>query len=170
MRSLELSSGAAYEKHTCLLDFLETPRLQTLLTDEAADEEAVLELIARSHCEASLASFYFHISSVNHSMFLQLVQKMPHLASLGFGNLSGTLLPGISVPEFIRAFSAQWLGATEKKFPGRSFHVQMVDVELSKQVADSLTITLVPMQKDGQFITASFEPDLPQLFDYFGYK
>jgi hypothetical protein len=151
-----------------LLDFLQTPCLRSLTTYETAKEEAVLGLITRSDCAASLASFHFHSISINHSMFLHLVQKMPHLASLKFGDCNGTLLPGSSIPTFIQTLSQQWLRAAHDDHPRRTLNVRIVDQEL--EGAENITSMLTPMHKDGLFITVSSTLEVPDIisenFDY----
>ncbi|KAF7341128.1 GMC oxidoreductase [Mycena venus] len=111
-----------FQKGTSLLDFLEMPCLQSLTTRETADEEALLGLVTRSDCAASLTRLHFHSSTVNQSAFLQLTQKMPRLTSLHIEDLDGTLLPGSEnpgIPTFIHRLSDQWLKSREA-FPDAS--------------------------------------------------
>ncbi|KAJ7879032.1 hypothetical protein B0H14DRAFT_2436473 [Mycena olivaceomarginata] len=171
---LEVDSYLPSQKHTSLLDFLETPCLQNLTTHKTADPEAVLGLITRSDCGASLASLHFHsCDSIDHSMMLRIAQKMPHLTSLVIGDFAGTLLPVSSVPEFIQAFSKQWIGATrELAFPDNSRQVQVriVDELLDSQDARDITRMLHTLDKDGLFISVVPFSTLPNIiFERFDY-
>jgi hypothetical protein len=155
----------ALEKHTSLLDFLETPCLHSLTTDGTADEEAVLGLITRSDCSASLASFHFR-SSIHHDSLLDLLQRMPHLTSLKLENFDGTLLPRPSVPVFVQAFSSQWLD-TAREIPldhRQALHVRIVDEQWDEQDACDMTRQLVSNQEHGLFITVSAIPDFLDIF------
>jgi hypothetical protein len=96
-------------------------------------------------------------------MFLHLVQKMPHLASLEFGDCNGTLLPGSSIPTFIQTLSQQWLRATQDDHPRRTLNVRIVDQELDPQGAENITFMLNPMHKDGLFITVSSTLKVPNI-------
>ncbi|KAJ6501880.1 hypothetical protein C8R45DRAFT_1091808 [Mycena sanguinolenta] len=152
-----------YQPHTSLLDFLETPCLQNLTTHETADEDAVLGLITRSNCAVSLTSFRFHLSSINNSMILQVLRKMPHLTSLTLEDFDGTLLPRSSVPEFVQAFSKQWL-VMQAAFPSRqSLRVLIVDEDFSEGEAHDLTRMLETMHQDDLFITVSAYAHSPNI-------
>ncbi|KAF7341127.1 F-box domain-containing protein [Mycena venus] len=167
-----------YQKHTSLLDFLETPFLQSLATHETADEEAVLGLITRSKCTSSLVSFRLYLSSIHHGTILHLVQKIPHLTLLEIGDFNGTLLPRSSVPVFVHAFANQWLGAAQNDVaqdtvPDHSrqiLRVRIVDEQLEQQQAHGISLLLQTMQKDGLFITLSPFPPRPNIiFEDFHY-
>jgi hypothetical protein len=92
-------------------------------------------------------------------MFLHLVQKMPHLASLEFGDCNGTLFPGSS----IQTLSQQWLRAAQDDHPRRTLNVRIVDQELDPQGAENITFMLTPMHKDGLFITVSSTLEVPDI-------
>ncbi|KAJ6501907.1 hypothetical protein C8R45DRAFT_924387 [Mycena sanguinolenta] len=148
-----------YQKHTSLLGFLETPRLQNLTTHATADEEDVLSLITRSNCAASLTSFRFHSSSINHSMILHVVQKMARLSSLRIEDFNETLLPRTSLPAFVRTFAKE---ATQAELLARqSLHVWIVDQQFSEEEAHDLNIMLATMHQDGLCIMISPTPHLP---------
>ncbi|KAJ7879020.1 hypothetical protein B0H14DRAFT_1622197 [Mycena olivaceomarginata] len=163
-----------YQKHTSLLDFLETPCLQELITYKTADEAAVLGLVARSNCAASLESLNFHADSVDHSVMLRLAQKLPYLTTLVIGDFDGTLLPVSPVspvPVFIQTFSKQWIGA-RKTFPNhpRQIEVRIVDRRWSQQAVRDITPMLLTMDKDGLFFGIVPYPAFPQIiFERFGY-
>ncbi|KAJ7922511.1 hypothetical protein B0H13DRAFT_2317342 [Mycena leptocephala] len=110
------------------------------------DEEAVLGLLARSDCAASFTSFRFYRRSINCSLVLQLVQKMPHLSRLEIGNFKETLLLQFSVPGF------------------RSLSVLLVDHELK------ISRELAAVHKNGLFIEisshSSLQSIISQHFDY----
>ncbi|KAJ6522352.1 hypothetical protein DFH09DRAFT_1330635 [Mycena vulgaris] len=117
------------QHHTCLLDFLEAPRLESLTIHYTANE-AVLGLLTRSDCAASLTSFRFYPRSIDYSMVVHLVQKMPHHSWLEIGNFNETLLPRFSVPGFVHLFSKQWLeAARETDTLERTLSVLIVDHE-----------------------------------------
>ncbi|KAJ6537652.1 hypothetical protein B0H19DRAFT_1270075 [Mycena capillaripes] len=100
------------QKHSSLVDFLETPCLQTLATHDTTDKESVLGLVTRSDCATFLKSFHFHSSSINQSAILQ---KMPRLMSLRIGHFNETLLTqSFSLPAFISTFWSQWLKQKEE--------------------------------------------------------
>ncbi|KAJ7319301.1 hypothetical protein DFH08DRAFT_390379 [Mycena albidolilacea] len=161
-----------HQKHTSLLDFLETPCLQQLVTHKTADEAAVLGLVARSNCAASLESLNFHADSVDHSLMLRLAQKLPYLTTLVIGDFDGTLLPVSPVPAFIQTFSKQWIGA-RKIFPNhpRQIEVRIVDKRLSLQAVRDITPMLLTIDKDGLFFGIVPFPAFPQIiferFDYY---
>jgi hypothetical protein len=163
---------ATYEKHTSLLDFLDTPCLRSLTTDQTADEEEILALIARSDCAVSLMSFHFHSSWIHQDNILHLVQKMPHLTSLTVSDFDGSLHPWSSVPTIIQALSTQWLGAAQEALPRqarRSLRVQIVDQALDPKDADDITHILAPMHTDGLFMTVSSQLNLRDIWDKFDY-
>jgi hypothetical protein len=163
---------ATYEKHTSLLDFLDTPCLRSLTTDQTADEEEILALIARSDCAVSLMSFHFHSSWIHQDNILHLVQKMPHLTSLTVSDFDGSLHPWSSVPTIIQALSTQWLGAAQEALPHqarRSLRVQIVDQALDPKDADDITHILAPMHTDGLFMTVSSQLNLRDIWDKFDY-
>ncbi|KAJ7745498.1 hypothetical protein B0H14DRAFT_2986215 [Mycena olivaceomarginata] len=150
--------------HTSLLDFLYTPSLRTLTTHDTADEQAVLGLITRSDCAASLTSLRFYSIPINESMALHLLKKMRHLTSLDFGDFQGTLLPVSSVPAFIQTFSRQWLHTAQDDHSLRSFRVTIADQDLNPQDEKKINCMLAPMHKDGLFVTVTSTPNFPEIF------
>ncbi|KAK7039619.1 hypothetical protein R3P38DRAFT_2900753, partial [Favolaschia claudopus] len=76
-----------YQKRTSVLDFLETPSLQSLAVYQTADVEAVLGLVTRSNCASSLTLLHLYSNSIDHDMALHLTEKMPSLTSLELGDL-----------------------------------------------------------------------------------
>ncbi|KAJ7745495.1 hypothetical protein B0H14DRAFT_3897495 [Mycena olivaceomarginata] len=136
-----------HQKHTSLLDFLETPCLQQLATHKTADEAAVLGLVARSNCSASLESLNFHADSVDHSLMLRLAQKLPYLTTLVIGDFDGTLLPVSPI------------------------EVRIVDKRWSLQAVRDIAPMLLTMDKDGLFFRIVPFPAFPQIiferFDYY---
>ncbi|KAF8122344.1 hypothetical protein K438DRAFT_1896772 [Mycena galopus ATCC 62051] len=159
----------AHQKHTSLLDFLETPCLRKLVTYKTANVEEVLGLIARSNCATSLESFYFHSSPVHYNLVPQVLRRMPHLTSLEFGDLDGTLLA--SVPNFVQAVSNQWLSAMQETHPDGDWpnlHVRIVDAQMEEEHADEVTGMLDARHEDGLFITVAPTTDLSEcLYDAF---
>ncbi|KAJ7879017.1 hypothetical protein B0H14DRAFT_2710213 [Mycena olivaceomarginata] len=150
--------------HTSLLDFLYTPSLRTLTTHDTADEQAILGLITRSDCAASLTSLRFYSIPINESMALHLLKKMPHLTSLDFGDFQGTLLPVSSVPAFIQTFSKQWLRTAQDDHSPRSLRVTIADQDLNPQDEKKINFMLAPMHKDGLFVTVTPTPNFPEIF------
>ncbi|KAJ7739592.1 hypothetical protein B0H16DRAFT_1568538, partial [Mycena metata] len=96
-------------KRPFLLDFLETPALQSLTIRETADETGVAALITRSNCAAFLTTLRFHSSAteIAQDAMLRLVAKLPQLAWLEIADFNGTLLP-LALPTFIRTLASQW--------------------------------------------------------------
>ncbi|KAJ6488357.1 hypothetical protein DFH09DRAFT_379967 [Mycena vulgaris] len=155
------------QHHTSLLDFLKAPRLESLTIHYTANEEAVLGLLTRSDCAASLTSFRFYLRSIDYSMVLHLVQQMPHLSRLEIGDFNETLLQRSSLPAFLHLFSKQWLeAARETDTLDRSLSVLIVDHEFSHDIS----LELAAMHKDGLFIEissrSSWESIILQPFNY----
>ncbi|KAF7341133.1 hypothetical protein MVEN_01847700 [Mycena venus] len=139
-----------YQKHTSLLDFLETPSLRRLTTRGSADEEAVLGLITRSDCTSSLTRLYFHSSAVNQSEFVQLIQKLPRLASLHIEDLDGALFPKSGVPTFIGTLYDQWLKSRDV-LPGASLPSCSVRI-MDSQYSGDISRELAKMHEHGFFV------------------
>ncbi|KAJ7441611.1 hypothetical protein B0H11DRAFT_2095683, partial [Mycena galericulata] len=74
-----------------LLDYLETPVLESLTTIRTADEAAVSALLERSRCAESLTSFYFYSEPLRPDAMLALLQKTPRLSVLTIGDFDGGL-------------------------------------------------------------------------------
>ncbi|KAJ7879010.1 hypothetical protein B0H14DRAFT_2566955 [Mycena olivaceomarginata] len=85
-----------------LLDFLQTPCLRSLTTYETAKEEAVLGLITRSDCAASLASFHFHSISINHKDAASRIARI--------WRLQRDALPRVLDPDVVTTVAARSAG------------------------------------------------------------
>ncbi|KAJ7753915.1 hypothetical protein DFH07DRAFT_1061356 [Mycena maculata] len=141
-------SGRIHHRRTSLLDWLETPSLEHLSTYHTADAEAVLALLARSHCAASLHSFHFHSSSALPDVLLLLVQAMPCLMDLEIGDFNGALSTRSAVSTFVRALSVHW----ETRSPPRQpLSVWLVDRMYSTGSVQDLSV----MYKDGFIVEIS---------------
>ncbi|KAF7364026.1 F-box domain-containing protein [Mycena sanguinolenta] len=150
-----------YEKHTSLLDFLETPCLQSLTTHEIADEDDVTSLITRSDCAATLTSFRFHLSSIDQEKVLELVlETLPHLTLLRVEDFDGGLLPRtpMEVPAFVRVFVEDWVAGQAASPLRQSLHVRLVDGQL-----DDGKARLSSFADDSLFITVSSTPHWPSV-------
>ncbi|KAF7364018.1 hypothetical protein MSAN_01060500 [Mycena sanguinolenta] len=150
-----------YKKHTSLLDFLETPRLQSLTTHEIADEDDVTSLITRSDCAATLTSFRFHLSSIDQEKVLELVlETLPHLTLLRVEDFDGGLLPRTPMeePAFVRVFVEEWVAGQAASPLRQSLHVRLVDGQL-----EDGKVRLSTFADDSLFITVSSTPHWPSV-------
>ncbi|KAJ7718625.1 hypothetical protein B0H16DRAFT_1608818 [Mycena metata] len=138
-----------------LLDFLETPALQSLTVRETADETAVDALIARSNCAAFLTGLRFHSNSNNiaQDAMLRLVAKLPQLAWLEIADFNGTLLPR-AMPTFIRTLASQWVAKELSGGPSR-LTVGLVDHTYSPHGGGARPAEIERMKKDGLFVEIS---------------
>ncbi|KAK7038285.1 hypothetical protein R3P38DRAFT_2905450 [Favolaschia claudopus] len=132
-----------YTKHSSVLDFLETPCLENLTLHSTADEEVILDFIARSRCIDTLCSFRFLTNFINHDLVLQLVKNLPHLTLLDIGDFAGTLEADDDdddegfIPGFVYALSNQWSKIGQELSgghdPSRPLHVRIADSQLNVQ-------------------------------------
>ncbi|KAJ7154114.1 hypothetical protein C8R46DRAFT_1356869 [Mycena filopes] len=135
--------------HRSLLDFLQTPSLQTLHTLGTADETAVLALIDRSGCGPSLTKFRFHASPIAQDTMLSLLAQMPQLSSLELADFNGALLPQTSMPTFVRALASQWV---TRRSSGGASHLYARIADHPYQHNDAVSAELERMQEEGLFL------------------
>ncbi|KAK7038284.1 F-box domain-containing protein [Favolaschia claudopus] len=121
-----------YHKHTSVLDFLETPTLTSLTVYLTADEEAILGLVTRSNSQSTTTWLYTS------------QRKLPHLTSLELGDFDGTLFPRSSMPDFVKAFSKQWL-ELQAAVRDHTLSMQIVDRSFEKEDARRLTSKLTSL-------------------------
>ncbi|KAK7044517.1 F-box domain-containing protein, partial [Favolaschia claudopus] len=153
LRSLALQiedEPVIYQKRTSVLDFLETPSIQSLAVYQTADVEAVLGLVTRSNCASSLTLLHLYSNSINHEMALHLTEKMPSLTSLELGDFDGTIEvhPTRSLTVvFIQAFSKHWL----KHKPvndSRQLRLSITDHAYEYLEDEQLTSLFTPLEKE----------------------
>ncbi|KAK7038296.1 F-box domain-containing protein [Favolaschia claudopus] len=143
-----------YEKHTSILDFLETPSLTSLVLFSTADEEAVLGLITRSNCASSLTSLHLHSHTIYPDLALRLTTKLPCLTFLELGDFDGKLSPDfpLPLPDFVHHFSQQWL-KTQKANDGRqTLSLRVRDRALEAKDAQRITVRYRRLERDRLFI------------------
>ncbi|KAK7044525.1 F-box domain-containing protein [Favolaschia claudopus] len=168
LRSLALQiedEPVIYQKRTSVLDFLETPSIQSLAVYQTADVEAVLGLVTRSNCASSLTLLHLYSNSINHEMALHLTEKMPSLTSLELGDFDGTIEvhPTRSLTAaFIQTFLEHWL---EQKSVGGSRLLRLLITNQGFEYleVEQLTLLFTPLEKEGLFITVSSSARVPSI-------
>ncbi|KAJ7622355.1 hypothetical protein FB45DRAFT_927578 [Roridomyces roridus] len=133
-----------------ILDSLETPILECLTTHQTASPAAVLALVARSGCAASLRSLHIHTTPLRPDTVLALLHNLPALNELEFGDLNGALLPRSPtlIPGFVRALAADWAATRGVR---RGLTVRIVDGMYHLDIEE----LLVSLERDGLFVSVS---------------
>ncbi|KAJ7022138.1 hypothetical protein C8F04DRAFT_1012626 [Mycena alexandri] len=134
--------GRPGSMYSSMLDFLVTPCLQSLATDDTADESAVLGLIDRSDCATSLTTFRFQSTLlIDRDLLLRLIAKMTQLTSLDISDLPRS-------SPFIRTLASRWVGRRPHDRPSR-LTVRITD---RGYVPNRGMSELVKMRKDALFL------------------
>ncbi|KAJ7613188.1 hypothetical protein FB45DRAFT_1036711 [Roridomyces roridus] len=107
-----------------LLDFLSAPVLGRLGIQRSADQIAVSRFITRSGCGPSLKIFHF-IHSVTPTSVLPILQKLPHLEDVKFGDFKGALLAKSAVAGVVDLLLLHWRAV--RTAPDAHLSVTLID-------------------------------------------